>query len=534
MDFKGRCHQKYWVVGVTAIGFALVLSCSKDRKKSKNDQPPPVTIEQLPEDPPENPKDDSEDIVVGDAETNEDTGDSQEVASDSGDQGNGDPPSNPADLPQEENSANDSDSQGNIANGGERIDYPATCTEYRQGRIVNDVEDVYLFHKGVASHPWRAVCAGLKSPTPEAFLALKKATGKNYSTFITRDNIKVVTTYEAVRIDPETLAIDRHNQRFAETVITGGPSVDQSVSYAPYGLALDCYNEGATGNIDLTDAFVAIADFEQVSILMGDRFREGSTSVTGKSVELTVKGECSWLSASGSESPGNKDAKLQLIYDIEERDQALPVSCAAVNNAGEMNGAGDYKLYLNHDPHYPVPVYCHNENQMFYEYLNVAEDTNFSSFLDRDGNSLRVNFQKLRVMLPASGYEVKIFPADFRFAVSQSSHTAARLGTDVVEQIAWGSAYSCLTDTYAKAAIDLGLTPFRLKVHHGVFGHLAKGGEVSRSADDKNIVARIAGECSWTSLWENVLNPQFLIQAVAPEDDSASGILVEFAEPRVL
>lgn len=207
--------------------------------------------------------------------------------------------------------------------GSFRCYTPATCKEVQTATSATADAEYTLYIGGDETKPWTAYCKGMSTATPLEYLTLtvpNENTGQ-YKDGGASNGSTVTTTYQKVRIDPATLALNASDQSFATS--TGSLTHSDSgtaVTAMPLGVAMSCVrNDDSSGRarINLTGS-----KFHVVSQFASGGARPGIISdnvvVTSAQQKVALKGGgfCGWFAAAGF--PGNpfnqNGANIQLAY----------------------------------------------------------------------------------------------------------------------------------------------------------------------------------------------------------------------------
>lgn len=200
---------------------------------------------------------------------------------------------------------------------------PATCKEVQTATATTIDEEYTLYIGGDETKPWTAYCKDMNTATPLEYLTLavpNENTGQ-YKDGGASNGTTVTTTYQKVRIDPATLALNASDQSFA----TSSGSLTHSnsgttVTAMPLGVAMSCVrNDDTSGRarINLTGSkFHVISQFASGGSRAGIVNDNVVVSSAQQKIALKGGGFCGWFATAGfPENPFNQNgAIIQLAY----------------------------------------------------------------------------------------------------------------------------------------------------------------------------------------------------------------------------
>ena len=191
---------------------------------------------------------------------------------------------------------------------------PRSCAQVKDSHPPATDGPFKLFADGDPAKPWSAYCAFTSPPT--TYLPLVNVTTGNFSQYTAgggRPGNTVRTTFQRVRIDPDTLLVHVADLTYS---LSAGLIVNpdgSKITQMNYGSASDCVatnSMSGVGNIDLGGTAFAVAP--NAFVVSGYIAAGGATySADSRSVDLRGGGFCGGIAVrSGPSSPFN----LQLIY----------------------------------------------------------------------------------------------------------------------------------------------------------------------------------------------------------------------------
>ncbi len=191
---------------------------------------------------------------------------------------------------------------------------PRSCAQVRDSHPQAADGGFKLFADGDPAKPWDAFCAF--SASSATYLPLVNVTTGNYSQYTAgggRPGNTVRTTFQRVRIDPDTLLINVADLMYSLSVGLIVNPDGSKITQMNYGSANDCMATNSmtgVGNIDLSGTPFAVAP----NAFVGSGYipAGGATySTDSRSVNLRGGGFCGGIAVrSGPSSPFN----LQLVY----------------------------------------------------------------------------------------------------------------------------------------------------------------------------------------------------------------------------
>ncbi len=207
--------------------------------------------------------------------------------------------------------------------GSFRCYTPATCKDIQVATSATLDQEYTLYVGGDETKPWTAYCKNMGTAAPLEYLTLSvpnENTGQ-YKDGGASTGTTVTTTYQKVRLDPVTLALNASDQSFATS--TGSLTHSNSgtaVTAMPLGVAMSCVrNDDTSGRarINLTGS-----KFHVTSQFAAGGSRPGivddNVVVTSAQQKVVLKGGgfCGWFAAAGFPSnPFNQNGNnIQLAY----------------------------------------------------------------------------------------------------------------------------------------------------------------------------------------------------------------------------
>jgi hypothetical protein len=207
--------------------------------------------------------------------------------------------------------------------GSFRCYTPATCKEVQVATAAAVDQEYTLYVGGDETKPWSSFCKGMSTETPTEYLTLptpSENTGQYKDGGASSGNT-VTTTYQKVRIDPVTLALNASDQSFATS--TGSLTHSNSnvtVTAMPLGVAMSCVarnDSSGRARINLIGTnFHVTAQFAAGGSQAGIISDNVVVSNVQQKVVLKGGGFCGWFAAAGF--PGNpfnqNGSTIQLSY----------------------------------------------------------------------------------------------------------------------------------------------------------------------------------------------------------------------------
>ena len=207
--------------------------------------------------------------------------------------------------------------------GSFRCYTPATCKEIQVATAAIVDQEYTLYIGGDETKPWTAYCKNMSTAAPLEYLTLlvpNENTGQYKDGGASTGNT-VTTTYQKVRIDPVTLALNASDQSFATS--TGSLTHSDSgtaVTAMPLGVAMSCVrNDDSSGRarINLTGSkFHVTSQFASGGAQAG--IVNDNVVVTSAQQKVALKGGgyCGWFAPAGFPAdPFNQNgANIQLGY----------------------------------------------------------------------------------------------------------------------------------------------------------------------------------------------------------------------------
>ncbi len=176
---------------------------------------------------------------------------------------------------------------------------PSTCALVRRANPAAPDGEYTLYVAGDGDRPWRAWCHRM-SATPTEYLPLAStsptANASQYTAGGYRPGTSVRTTYQRVRIDPVTLAVNIGDQTFATSrgriTITAG-----AITSMPFSVAADCVDgfvRSGVANVDLRGTPFAVAP--DAFVTLGNSAGGAATyGARNQTVDLLAGGACGWI-----------------------------------------------------------------------------------------------------------------------------------------------------------------------------------------------------------------------------------------------
>ena len=174
-----------------------------------------------------------------------------------------------------------------------------------------------------------------------------------------------------------------------------------------------------------------------------------------------------------------------------------PMTCADIQYSAPTAADGDYTLFLNRNPAYPVNIYCHNMAGSPAEYLsfaNTGDSANFASTA-YPNDELITRYAKVRIDL----HHLTLDPTDRTFAtVSGTVPLYSR-----VPYNDYGRAVGCNEAqpgaAFGRANIDLTGTNFTLdeSLTFTLAGAEAEGSGAQMSQGGQVVNLQAGGRCGW-------------------------------------
>lgn len=191
---------------------------------------------------------------------------------------------------------------------------PRSCDQVKESHPEAADGAFRLFAESDPTKPWDAFC--VFSTPPATYLPLVNTTTGNFSQYTAgggRPGNSVRTTFQRVRIDPDTLLVNVADYAYS---LSAGLIVNpdgSKITQMNYGSAADCVNTNSmsgVGNVDLSGTPFAVAP--NSFVVSGYIAAGGATySADSRSVSLRGGGFCGGIAVrSGPANPFN----LQLIY----------------------------------------------------------------------------------------------------------------------------------------------------------------------------------------------------------------------------
>ncbi|WP_375758741.1 GON domain-containing protein [Corallococcus exercitus] len=235
---------------------------------------------------------------------------------------------------------------------------PATCADVHAVHPNAPDGHYALYVGGDPDASWGAYCHDMAG-TPREYLTLPlQMQDTNVSRYLAGGDspgTSVVTSYQRVRLHPDTFQVDTGDQTFATSTgeLTHSPD---TVRAMPFGVAMSCNGEQAQANINLIGT-----NFEVDSGLFGvggfDASGNAVASGDGQVVTLSGGGFCGWTGPLGSYNPYNQTGSLlQLKY---RPPLLLPATCKDLQTDYSLTHDGEYTLCVGHDPNQCWSAWCH-------------------------------------------------------------------------------------------------------------------------------------------------------------------------------
>ncbi len=207
--------------------------------------------------------------------------------------------------------------------GSFRCYTPASCKDIQLATAATADQEYTLYVGGDETKPWRGFCKGMSTATPSEYLTLttpNENTGQ-YKNGGASSGTMVTTTYQKVRIDPVTLALDAADQSFATS--TGQlmhSNSNMMVTAMPLGVAMSCIRSGDTSaraRINLIGTkFKVISQFAAGGFDAGIVTDNVVFTAAQQNVAIKGGGFCGWFAAAGfPNNPFNQNgSKIPLSY----------------------------------------------------------------------------------------------------------------------------------------------------------------------------------------------------------------------------
>ena len=184
---------------------------------------------------------------------------------------------------------------------------PSTCQDIAD-RVAGAQDGEYtLYIQNEPTYRWKAYCADMAT-TPVEYLTVAHGVGLNTSSYASGGK-SVVTSWEKLRVNPRSLAVDLGDTRFATssgTVVHNGTTLTQM----PYGVAMSCSGTPATANINLSDTRFRL---EQPLSQFGTTVKQTyDFSADRQNLNVTVTGDCGWVAQRGAVDPISDKEQFEL------------------------------------------------------------------------------------------------------------------------------------------------------------------------------------------------------------------------------
>jgi hypothetical protein len=193
---------------------------------------------------------------------------------------------------------------------------PSSCGEIAAfvGGATDGEYTLYIHNE--PTYRWKVYCADMAG-TPREYLSLaNRGDGFNTSMFASAHG-NVVTEYQKLRVDPETLVVDIGDRTFATS--TGSAAHDgKTITAMPFGVAMGC-DATATANINTRGTPFRIegslrdqgTNVDAVSNLPQDR----------QAFDVTVGGDCGWVAPTTTADPTSTKSQyvLSLAFFLPAR-----------------------------------------------------------------------------------------------------------------------------------------------------------------------------------------------------------------------
>ncbi len=195
------------------------------------------------------------------------------------------------------------------------IEFPASCAEAQIGKQARDGEHL-LFVGGDAAKPFTAYCVDTATDSPKDYLTLPEGGTMNWSSYTAGGRsagTTVVTRFDKVRIDPETLTIDVTDVTFAVSEGSVSHLGGAPITSMPFGTAMSCGGGYATAQVSVNGLPFTLANPFEVA---GDAAAGFADPWQGdQTIEMWADGDCGWI-APGATAEAFKSTglSLQLTY----------------------------------------------------------------------------------------------------------------------------------------------------------------------------------------------------------------------------
>jgi hypothetical protein len=188
---------------------------------------------------------------------------------------------------------------------------PSKCQDIKD--YVADAKDgeFTLYYHNEPTARWKVYCANMQSQ-PTEYLSLSKGDGLNTSTF-SDGSKQVTTTYEKVRIHPESLSVDLGDTTFA---VSSGMAMHSgtTITMMPFGIAMSCNAAPATMNINLRGTqFRLESALQQFGTSVKQMF---DLSSDRQVLTTTVTGNCGWVAQRGEVKPTSDVEQFELRLSL--------------------------------------------------------------------------------------------------------------------------------------------------------------------------------------------------------------------------
>lgn len=180
------------------------------------------------------------------------------------------------------------------------VEVPSTCAMVRRANPGAADGEYVLYLGGETSRPWRAWCRDMVGTPTEYLTFATTGGGANYSQCTGggfRPGMNVRTTYQRVRIDPNTLFVHIGDQTFATSTGRLEAGTAPTVTSMPYAVAMDCLDgrmRTGVANVDLRGTPFAVA--ADAFVTTGNSAGGAATyAARNQVVDLVGGGACGWI-----------------------------------------------------------------------------------------------------------------------------------------------------------------------------------------------------------------------------------------------
>lgn len=188
---------------------------------------------------------------------------------------------------------------------------PGSCQEIADNVPGAADGDFTLYINDDATLRWKVYCHDMQG-SPREYLSLETGDGANASMLAAASGATVATSYQRVRIHPDSFTVDIGDATFATS--TGAATHDgKPVTAMPFGVAMSC-GTAASMNMNLRGTAFRL---ELPFPFMGTSTTATTELSTDRKVlAMTVKGDCGWTAPTTFAKPvgGASQPVLRLSY----------------------------------------------------------------------------------------------------------------------------------------------------------------------------------------------------------------------------